>query len=139
MKSSIESPEKTSKTISLLCTIALIVLLTGAVGSLGLMLYNGLHTPLFLLLLFVGWVLLPFIGLAVANELADRWSVLTRVTIYILMLVIALGSLIGYSGVLSPPGAKLTFLFLTVPLASWLLMVIVIPIVKSLTSEKDSE
>src|SRR5258707_15858793 len=115
MKPSIGSPEKTSRTISFLRTIALMTMLVGAVGSLGLMFYAGRHNKsIFLLVLFAGWVLLPFIGLVVANVLARRWSVLTRVTIYILMLVITLCSLIGYSGVLSPPGTKPAAVFLIV-------------------------
>ncbi len=128
------------KPISLLRTIAMMAMLAGAAGSLGFMFYTGRHNKsIFLLALFTGWVLSPFIGLVVANVLAKRWSVLTRVTIYILMLVITLSSLIGYSGVLSPPGTKPAFVFLMFPLASWLLMVIVIPLVRSLTSGKDSE
>jgi uncharacterized membrane protein len=49
------------------------------------------------------------------------------------MLFLTLGSLVSYSGVLSPPGTKPAFVFLVVPLISWLLMAIVIPITASLS------
>jgi hypothetical protein len=121
-------------TISILHTIALMAVLCGAVGSLGLMLYTGRHNDsVLLLLLFATWVLSPFIALLVANVVSKRWLVLTRVTLYCLMLVITLGSLVSYSGALSPPGTKPAFVFLAVPLISWLLMAIVIPIAASLS------
>jgi hypothetical protein len=109
-------------------TIALIVVLAGAAGSLGLVLHTGRNNNSVLLLsLFVAWVLSPFIVLLVINAIAKRWPAFTRATHYCLMLVVAFGSLISYSGVLSPPGTKPAFVFLVVPLVSWLLMVIVIP------------
>ncbi len=40
----------------------------GAVGSVGLMLRAGQRTPLFLLVLFVFWILSPFVALAWANR-----------------------------------------------------------------------
>ena len=124
------TPEKSNNTfIHLLRTIALIAMLAGAVGSLGLVLYTGRRNEsVLLLVLFAGWVLSPFMGLLVANMFSKHWSVLARLTLYWLMLVITGGSLLGYSGVLSPPGAKPAFIFLAVPLISWLLMAIVIPI-----------
>ena len=117
-----------SRAIRLLRIIAQLVLLGGAVGSLGLMLNPGRHTPILLLILFVGWVLSPFMALLATNVISKRWSLISRVTLYCLMLVIAIGSLVGYSGVLSTPDAKPAFIFLMVPLISWLLIAIVIPL-----------
>ncbi len=135
--SPIVSTEKAmSRIISFLRTIALTALLAGAMGSLGLMLHAGRHTPVLLLVLFVGWVVSPFMGLLVANVVSKRWSVLTRVTLYSLMLVIALGSLVGYTVGLRPPGTRPAFVFLVVPLASWLLMAIVIPIATLLSRRR---
>jgi hypothetical protein len=114
-------------------TIALVVVLIGAVCSLGLMLNAGRHTPVLLLVLFVGWVLSPFIGLLIANKISKRWSVPTRVTIYCLMLVLTLVSLVSYSGALTPPETKPAFIFLIVPLISWLLILTVIPIARRLS------
>jgi len=62
---------------------ALIVVLAGAVGSVGLMLHAGHRNPSRLLLvLFALWVLSPFIALVLANMVSKRWSVLTRATLY---------------------------------------------------------
>jgi hypothetical protein len=119
----------TDTTLRLLHTIALVVLIAGAVSSLAMMLFTGRHNESVLLLtLFAGWVLSPFMAFLVVNVISKHWSDLARVTLYCLMLAITLGSLVGYSGVLSPPGAKPAFVFLVVPLISWLLMAIVIPI-----------
>jgi len=118
--------------------MALLVLMGGAGVSLWLVLRAGSHNGSALLVaLFVGWVLSPFAALFIASAVSKTWSVLTRVTLYSLMLFIALGSLVGYSGVLSPPGAKPTGMFLLVPLVSWLLMAIVIPTVAILTNKHD--
>lgn len=119
-------------------TIALVVVLAGAVGSLGLVLNAGRNTPVLLLVLFVGWVLSPFMALLVANRVSKRWSVPTRATIYCLMLVVTLGSLVGYSGAFNSPDTKPAFIFLVVPLISWLLMVTVIPITRRLSRKSNN-
>jgi len=125
---------KKNPTLSLLRTVAVIAALIGALGSLGLMLHAGRkNNSVLLIALFVIWVLSPFIALLVANAISTRWSFHTRVTLYVLMLVITVGSLVSYSGVFSPPGTKPAFVFLVVPLLSWLLMAIVIPIAASLS------
>lgn len=120
--------------LSFLRTIALIVMLVGAVGSLGIMFYTGRNNKsVLLLLLFAIWVLSPFIALLVANMISKRWPVFTRAILYWLMLFLTIGSLVSYSGVLSPPGTKPAFVFLVFPLISWLIMVIIIPIATSLS------
>ena len=118
--------------------IALIVVLIGAVGSLVLMFNAGRNQQSILLIaLFTIWVLSPFIALMVANVISRRWSILTRVTLYFLMLFITLGSLISYNGALSPPGTRPAFKFLIVPLVSWLLMVTIIPITQKISRKKN--
>ena len=125
-------------TLSFLRTIALIMVLAGAGGSLGLMLNAGRHTPVLLLVLFVGWVLSPFIALLIANVVSKRWSSLTCKTLYILMLVITLVSLVSYSGALTPPETKPASIFLVVPLTSWLLIMTAIPIARRMSSKNNS-
>ena len=109
---------------------ALIAVLAGAVGSVGLMLHAGHRNPSRLLLvLFALWVLSPFIALVLANMVSKRWSVFTRATLYSVTLVITLGSLALYGDVaFGPPRSTPAFMFLVVPVASWLLMTIVVPI-----------
>jgi hypothetical protein len=108
----------------------LIAVLAGAVGSVGLMLHAGRNNPSRLLLvLFALWVLSPFIGLVFANMVSKRWSVLTRASLYTVMLVLTVGTLAAYGVVaLGPPRPKTAFVFVVVPPASWLLIGIVLPI-----------
>ena len=93
--------------LGLLRVVALIAVAAGAVGSLGLMLRAGRSTPRLLLVVFVIWVLSPFVALAWANMVSKRWSVLTRATLYCVTLVITLGSLAIYGElvVLRPAGS----------------------------------
>lgn len=113
-------------TLNFLRIVALIVVLAGAAASLVLMFNAGRNQKsLFLIVLFTVWVLSPFTALLVANVIARRWAIPMRVSLYLLMLFITLGSLLSYSGLLNPPGTKPAFKFLIVPLVSWLLIIIV--------------
>ena len=116
--------------LGLLHAAGLIAVLAGAVGSVGLMRHAGRNNPSRLLLvLFALWVLSPFIALILANMVSKRWSVLTRATLYSVMLVLAVSSLVIYGVVaLGPPRPKTAFVFVVVPPASWLLIGIVLPI-----------
>jgi len=102
----------------------MISVLAGAGGSVGLMLLVGhRNNSRILLVLFAIWVLSPFMALLLANVTSKRWSVHTRSTLYSVMLVLTLGSLAVYGYVaLGPPTAKPAFVFLVVPMASWLLI-----------------
>ena len=127
-----------SKSFRYLRTIALITLVTGAVVSLGFMYYTGRHNKsVFLMGLFAGWVLAPFIALFAASMISRPWLVPVRVPLYLLMLVITTGSVMGYSGLASLPGTKPAFMFLVIPLISWVLMAIVI-LTGSMRSRKGS-
>jgi hypothetical protein len=96
------------------------------VGSVGLMLRADQRTPRFLLVLFVFWVLSPFVALAWANVVSKRWPGLTRVALYGVTLVVTLGSLAFYGKIVLPPaGSPRAFVFVAVPAASWLLMIVV--------------
>jgi len=115
--------------LSLFRTMALIIILAGALGSLGFVLSAGRNNNSVLLVaLFVTWTLSPFAALLIANSVSKSWSVLTRSTLYTLMMVLSVGALVAYSGVLSLPNMKPAFIYLIVPLVSWLLILIVIPI-----------
>jgi hypothetical protein len=119
-------------TFSLIQTISLVIVLVGVVASLGLVLYNGRNNKSVLLIaLFVGWVLSPFIALLITHKVSKRWTDFARKILYSLMLVIPISSLLGYSGVLSPAGTKTAFVFLVVPLISWVLIAIFLLIARS--------
>jgi len=113
----------------LLRAVALIAVVAGAGGSVGLIFWVGHRNPSRVLLaLFVIWDLSPFIALLLADMVSKRWSVITRATLHIVMLVVALSSLALYGDVVLRPRPQPAFMFLVVPLGSWLLMTIVVPI-----------
>ena len=115
--------------LGLLRAVALVAVVAGAVGSVGLMLKADQRTPPFLLVLFFIWVLSPFVALTSANLVSKRWPVLTRATLYGVTVLITLGSLAIYGGIVSPPaGSPRAFVFVAVPPASWLLMTIAVSI-----------
>ena len=125
---------------SQLRTFAVVIVLIGAVVSLGLTLYVGQNNQsILLIVLFSVWVLSPFTALLVANSISTRWLVRTRLTLYRLMLVISFGSLVSYCFTLNPAITKHAVIFLIVPLISWLLLVIIIPIAASLSRKQLDE
>jgi hypothetical protein len=115
--------------LELLRAAALVAVVIGAVGSVSLMMRVGHRNPSRLLLaLFLIWDVSPFVGLVLAVMVSKRWSVITRATLYGLMLIVTLGSLALYGDVVLRPRPQPAARFLLVPLGSWLLMTIVIPI-----------
>ena len=105
--------------------IAFVILLIGAVGSFGLVLNAGRHSPVLLLVLFVGWVLSPFIALFLVHGVSKLRLVIAPKLLYCLMLFVSLGSLASYGITLiqhrtKPP----TGVYLSVPFISWFLIVI---------------
>jgi hypothetical protein len=96
-----------------------IVLVVGAVGSLGLMLRAARHTPRFLLVLFVLWILLPFAVLLWGVVASVRWAALTRVTLYTVAVLVTVASLALYGGLVHrPAGSANAFMYVVVPPAS---------------------
>jgi len=112
-------------TLRSLRIIALIILLSGAVGSLIFMFNAGRNQrSILLIVLFTAWVLSPFITFFIADMIFKRWLTLTRKAFYFLSIFVTFGSLISYSGALDSPNTKTAFKFLVVPLISWLLILI---------------
>src|SRR6476646_7931769 len=68
----------------------------GGVGSVGLLLTAGRSTPTLLLVLFIGWVILPFAVLGLAAMYSERCSAFTRTTLLVAAIVIAIASLAIY-------------------------------------------
>ena len=116
------------RSLNVLRTAALVALPAGAAGSIGFMLRAGHRNPSpVLLILFAIWVLSPFVALLFAIMVSKDWSVLTRATLYGVVLVLTVTSLAIYGDVaLGPPRTKTAFLFVVVPPASWLLIAITI-------------
>jgi len=109
--------------------IASIVLFAGAISSLVLM-FNAGHNQksILLIVLFTGWILSPFIGLFIADMISKQWLPKTGLAIFWLIIFITLASLIFYSGALNVSGTKPAFKFLIVPLISWVLILVIVPI-----------
>jgi len=103
---------------------ARIALAIGAAGSLALMFRVGRNNPSVVLMgLFTIWALSPFVALLAVDAIWKRRPAPVRATLYVLMLIIAVGSLAVYAAVaLGPPRPKPAFFFLAVPFASWLLI-----------------
>jgi hypothetical protein len=100
-------------------------LLAGAAASLALMLRAGSRQrSLVLILLFTGWVLSPFVALALADLQASRWPARIRTALYAAMLgasglCVAIYGMHAIRGVMKPG-----FVYLVVPAAAWLLIAV---------------
>lgn len=103
-------------------TMARGAVVAGAAGSVGLMAVAG-HPPIFLRVIFVVWVLSPFVMLALADRIWGRWPDSTRTVLHVLAIIIAAGSLAIYGfRVWRPPASTPAFVFVMVPPLSWLLI-----------------
>jgi hypothetical protein len=103
---------------------AFVLLLIGALGSTAQVLNAGHHAPVFLLILFVGWVISPFIGLFLVNNVFKLRLIIDPLILYWLMLLISIGSLASYGIALMQHSIKPhTGVYLSVPFLSWLLIV----------------
>ncbi|HKQ56380.1 MAG TPA: hypothetical protein VJY35_00815 [Candidatus Eisenbacteria bacterium] len=109
-------------------TLAKFAVVLGAAGSLVLLLREGIHTPRFLLALFIVWVLSPFALLTWANW-RRRWGPTTRAMLYWMTGAVAALSLLMYAGLIPRPGGThVAFVYLMVPLVSWIFMITVLVI-----------
>lgn len=110
-------------------TTALVALLAGAVGSVGLTLRAGRHSPRVLLVLFTTWVLIPFVALLWTSVVSRGWSILTQTSLSIVTLAVTVGSFTIYGLVVARAARKNpTPTFVVVPLASCLLIGVVISV-----------
>ena len=116
--------------MSRLAAAARIARWVGAAGSLALMLYAGRsNRHMLITVLFIVWVLAPFVVLAWAAKMADGWSSATRATLQAATLIITAGSLAiyGYRAAF-PPRTTGAFLFVIVPPVSVLLLLVALAI-----------
>src|SRR5437870_3969373 len=115
--------------MNILRRVALIAVMVGAAGSIGLMLRARQRAPLFLVALFTVWVLSPFTAFVLADRVSKRWPALVRKTLYCLMLVVTMGSLAIYGAdALWPRKAQPAFVYVAVAPASWLLIAMALAI-----------
>ena len=111
----------------LLHNTILIAAFLGAVGSLTLTFLAGQHQrSKILLLLFAVWVLSPFVVVVFALRTSKRWAIISQASLYTMTLALTVCSLTIYGAVtLGYVRAKIGFVFLAMPLVSWLVMAIV--------------
>jgi hypothetical protein len=104
-------------------TIARVALVAGAAGSITLMTRAAARQrSVVLILLFAGWVLSPFLGLALGNIRARRWPPATRTALSGAMISVSFISLSVYVLQAKFPEMKAGFIYLVVPGACWLLI-----------------
>jgi len=70
--------------------------IAGGVTSLGLLLTASQKAPAILLILFVGWVGLPFVALFFLNLYVPRWNTPTKTALTVLTFVITVLSVLIY-------------------------------------------
>jgi hypothetical protein len=100
-----------------------VALLAGAAGSIALMMHAAAHQQsIVLILLFTGWVLSPFLGLAMVNMRARRWQPATQSALFGVMISVAFISLSIYALQAKFPEMKAGFIYLVVPAGCWVLI-----------------
>jgi hypothetical protein len=118
-------------------TVALIAVVAGAVASEFFVIRTGGRSQPLLSVLFVIWILLPFVALVWANVVSKNWPAPVRISLYCTTLLIALGSLAFYGRVILPrAGSPRAFVFVMGPLASWVLMLIVVPTAAAISRKR---
>ena len=101
----------------------LVLGIIGAIFSLIMVIHGGRNNKsILLIMLFIVWVVSPFVALLMTNRISERWPVLIRTILYSLIVIVTLGSFVAYGGILHPAGTKPAFVFLVVPLLWWLLI-----------------
>jgi hypothetical protein len=126
------------RALGLLRTAGRATTVSGGVGSVVLVLWVGRGNPsLLLMVLFSMWVLAPFVALLVVDRLSPRWSVLSRATVHTVMVIVGIASLVAYGGVAGRlPHATSASMFVIIPVLSWLVMTIVLPLVAFISNRR---
>lgn len=110
-------------------SIALIAVAAGTVASEILLIREDTGAQPLLSVAFAIWILLPFIAMAWANVVSKGWPAIARVSLYFTTILIVLGSVAFYGRmILQRAGSPHAFVFVVGPLASWALMLVVVPI-----------
>ena len=118
---------------------AFVVLVMGAVGSVGLLRHAQQHPPPILVVLFVIWVCAPFTVLGVANLLSKRWPRPVRATLYILTMFLAVMSLAIYlDDNIAHRTAKPAFVYVAVPPATVVVSMIAVGTAALMTRKSES-
>jgi uncharacterized membrane protein len=119
-------------TLVLLKTASRLVLLIGTAVSLFLVIHAGhKNASVILPLLFVIWVLSPYIGLLITIRISKVWQASSRTILHYLVISFTICCVIAYSGILTPSDVKPAAIFLITPLLLWVAIAITIPVLRS--------
>ena len=111
--------ETSRDSLAVLRSVALLAVVFGAIGSIGLLRHAQQHPPPLIVAGFVVWVLAPFVILGVAILLSTRWPGRIRVTLCIVTLLVAAASLAIYiDDNIAHRAAKPAAVYVAVPPAS---------------------
>ncbi|MEO8482252.1 MAG: hypothetical protein ABI634_08590 [Acidobacteriota bacterium] len=104
-----------------------VVLIVGAVVSLALMYRAGHRNPSVLLMaMFAIWVAAPFAAMGFAGRAVRRWPSQSQTWVDRATLAVVLGSVGTYVvDAATPISPKAAFIYLVVPLVSWIVLAIV--------------
>lgn len=108
--------------------VSLISIAVASTGAFGLTMYVGRNNPsLALMMMFMMWVLSPFVAALIVDTKWEQWTGVRRESLYALMILISVVSLVVFSFVaFGPPMAKPAAPFLLVPAAEWILVAAVV-------------
>jgi len=125
--------------INLLRITALVIVAVGAIGSLYFM-FNASRNQksILLIALFTAWVLSPFIGFFLTMKISKQWTTVALTSLYWLMIILTIGSLIAYGGAFNTPQTKNAFRFLVVPFLLWLILIIAFLITRRSSSKNNT-
>ncbi len=100
--------------------------LGGIVASLSLMFHTGrTNESILLMSLFTAWVVSPFMTLLAASMVSANWPGKVQIILNLFMLAITAVAVLAYTGRVNPPGTRPAFMFLAIPLISWLAIMII--------------
>lgn len=117
---------KSASSLKILRIISLVILLLGAISSLYFVFNAGRNNSSALLrLLFIAWVLSPFVACLFFNVMFNRQAIRAYIILYWFTIILSIVSFIFYSGIIIIPNVKNAFIYLVVPFVSWLLIGIV--------------
>jgi hypothetical protein len=101
-----------------------VALAISAAACLVLMIIAGRQSPLVLAVLFGGWVVLPFFGMAVCHVAAGRTQLRVRIDAVILALSVASVAFYAVNAIRPLPTAR-ALPYLLVPVLSWLVIALI--------------
>jgi len=106
---------------------SLVALVIGAIGSLGLWIHAAQHPPPLIIVLFVVWVLSPFVVLGIGHVVAKRWAPSTKAALYWVTVLVTVASIVIYADdAVAHRTAHPAFVYVAVPPASWLVSAVAI-------------